>query len=428
MDTYLLNKNEQELALEVLGASIYSLFPKVRIFQKKFSEFGFSLEVLLDHDLDDLSIEHIKKRYNECLDSDQIKISQMMKENAREFFKHEKLFDLASEVSKLDNLLVSVFAFAGYYSVVSEDLESLKLESISSLSLDQVKRIGKENFKNKSKYRFEIKAKAFNSNQNLQEFEKQYKKRLQFFHMTKAIQGGLLELSLDNLPFWTTRGLDFKRALKEKVESLTQKAGYRWPCFKHTSLKKNINFFNSLSSTKVYKFSFWQELERKSYNFEDGLFNMPFAMDNVGLVFLQDRRSFEEEIRASLELMLGSIMLFTSNFYVEFSFSKKIGSKEIKVVNQFFNEHKISCIKNDAKLKGSDFLITIYSFDIFGRLWRVFSLDYIKDQNVFCHIIHNIDRLCGLSLENLNSDDLIFETMNKKLKNNTSKIPVSVNL
>lgn len=209
-------KDNHQLALEYLKASLYTLFPKIFFENSKGDSKAIALTFSLPHDLDEFARSMIIKRYKEIIEENDVKVIEMVKSNAIDYLKSQKHFSEAKAVKHFQGSLVALCQICGYTSFLEKPLELLDSAKVKELKI--LKLSAESDSKNKM-LTFTLEASAASSSYVLKENLKllQTLKEKSYSHI--AVSNNLF-LEINHRMTWTSSGRELYFELFKALESL----------------------------------------------------------------------------------------------------------------------------------------------------------------------------------------------------------------
>ncbi len=385
MSNKFLDSSDQSLALEIFSAALHTLFPKGRIVQKKTSIFGFECEFVIDHPLDTLSLDHITKRYQECLRNGGFRSFEMVRDNAIEYLKHEKLFDLAKSIDE-DNQLVELVSLMGYTSIplrpISENFKEIRYLNIREMEL-----ISKKDFQKKARLTYHFVAAATSSKKIYAEYIKDLKIANKGSHLLIGEKKGYLKSK--PILCWEPKGLiEVKKALEDKISRLREKFGFFISALKDCDIIKK---------TLVDSVGVYIESAYDTFDLEEGLFALPIRTSNVGFSPYNQKKLFKE-LETAADFVLKASSLIKTSPIITLCFSKDC-KKQADHLNEILLENNLDVSLQSVKSQSKFLELSCYKADSFKRNWLVATLSIDYDQNCILTALENLELWQGLIIE-----------------------------
>lgn len=219
----------RQSAVELLGCAATQLFPAILLIDHSVNEFGFYYDFIAEHPIDDHALILIEERMRGLAkDSLEIKLVEMMRENAASFFQHQGQPFVSKRILDADENIVPIVKI-GEFSDYCQALIGSSTSETGAFKLLKVERIPSFIPDEGEVYVVRIHGTAFSDSYALKRYIKALNAARKRDHVDTGEELGLFLRCDDANPyawFWKGKGVQIKQRLIDLLAKAHAKAGF----------------------------------------------------------------------------------------------------------------------------------------------------------------------------------------------------------
>lgn len=372
----------QSYALELLAYSVYELFPNVLLLQAELQGPLFSYEFVLEQTLNSEILPLIEETLKKNLKATkELKISEMIPQNAAALFHHLKQPFKAEEALACNEDLIKIVKISYFHDICPFSLEKPVFGVPKLFSLKTFKRDGLDVTR--------IEGTVFSDLKSLKNYTKIFKKAEKIDPRELAIRLGLIDFPSSGI-FLLPRGESLKESILSQIKKLAEEEGYTffWSAKppSYDTFQPYLRFGHQFAIITNEK----QEVSKKQYRESFFDFSSPTYLK---FYCLGKENSLFERCISSLQFIEKTIKIFDLNR--EWVLCEGNRKKDLELFAKAAKASGFSLKKEFVPSSGVSLELRVSDRRLVS--WSICTLNLSRGMLVF-HI-GPIERLLGLLIE-----------------------------
>lgn len=388
------------LAAKVLAAAICMKCPKAQIVKARAESYGFCCEFYSNESLSETFLSFLEEGMHSILLKNEIKILEMLRDNAIEFlnFHHQKR--KAKELKEWVNGLVKVIKIESYVDLLEEEFELEEAsQSLKAFKLISISTGKEKNLQGQDKVLVRIKGVSSSGQGVLREFVKKVKEASKQYHLNHSELFSLVKSEEGEGFLWHSEGVQLKNNLVNILKKPFKDHGYQEVGF--AAVENEVGERLCLKSLSSFMYLYDQSTELDFYEEGLGLYSLE-TTQSISLV----KGYGSEALEASVSFLIKSLYEIMEVLKLDCTASFKENREQKRNSKVDFQElfKKILPTLECGDLshqKDYNVFLSLSVKDSFEREWEIATVE-IEDKKSPCYVrmtLISIERWIALLLD-----------------------------